>query len=165
MNGLYHGGIKGLRIGDELIPAPPHVEDGCPICVARSEGRVYTVGEYREYLQQFGEQSAPVLKMLDGEPDFIPIDPPSVREAVYLTSDIAYARWYAARSKGDLYRVEPIGATTESTEDPFPTWTAPKARIVEVVERGVRLVRSERRSLFREWGKADKRLARKGPRS
>ena len=157
---LYHGGIAGLHVGDVLVPSPPPAVDDCPVCVARREGRVYTVGEYRAWLAQFGDQASRVLAMLADAPDAAPVDPPSGRDAVYITGERDYARWYAARSGGDLYQVEPIGPMTESDEDPFPSFTVPEARIVAVVERRVRLDRRDRRGLFRAWGKADKRMAR-----
>lgn len=84
------------------------------------------------------------------------IDPPSRREAVYMTTDIRYARWYAARSRGDLYRVQPVGRVERSEEDPFESYTAPAARIVEVIERRVVLRRRDRRELMRAWEKADR---------
>lgn len=152
---LYHGGIHGLSVGDLLVPSPPHVTDGCPVCVARSEGRTLRVGEYRQWLVTLGDRAKPLLSMLADADDAEPMDPPSGREAVYLTSDRTYARWYAARSKGDLYRATPVGRLTRSTEDTFPTWTADSARVVEVVERNVRLQRAERRALLRAWIRAD----------
>jgi hypothetical protein len=157
---LYHGGAPGLVAGDDLIPSPPKIVDDCPICVARREGRIYTVGEYRSYLAQFGDRAAHIVRMLGDAPDFAPIDPPSGRYAVYLTTDRDYARWYAARSDGDLYQVEPDGDLTESTEDPFLSFTAPKARVVAVIERRVRLDRKDRRALFRRWKRVDDRQAR-----
>ncbi len=152
----YHGGIAGLREGDLLVPSPPHVDDGCPICVARREGRVYTVGEYRLWLCQFGDRAVSVLRMLDGAHDAEPVDPPSAQDAVYITTDLGYARWYAARSRGDLYQVEPGGDLHESIEDHFPSFTVSEARVVKILERSVRLDRKDRRAMFRRWGKADR---------
>lgn len=161
---LYHGGLAGLKVGDAVRPAPPHVVDGCPICVGRAEGRNVTVGEYREWLLAQGPKAAPVLAYLEDAEDWQPMDPPSQRRAVYVTSDLAYARFYASRSQGDLYQVEPAGLfpgedrsvlLTPSEEDHFPTWTCTEAVVVAVVERGVRLVRRDRRALDRRWKKAD----------
>lgn len=152
----FHGGKASLQIGDMLVPSPPHVDDGCPICVARREGRTVTVGAYRTWLQQFGDRAAPVLRHLADAPDDAPIDPPSQRDAVYITTDREYARFYAARSRGDLYRVEPTGMPEASDEDHFASFTVPSARVVEVIERKVRLTRQDRRSLYRAWGKADR---------
>jgi hypothetical protein len=90
------------------------------------------------------------------------MDPPSGREAVYFTTDYQYARYYAAKSKGDLYEVEPIGPREASLEDPFPSWTSNTARVLRVLERRVFLVRSDRRALRRRWKKADKRRAQHG---
>jgi hypothetical protein len=157
----YHGGKAGLDRGDVLLPAPPHVTDGCPICVARAEGRTMRVGEYRRWLRRLGPKAAPVLASLEGADDWEPIDPPSGREAVYVTTDVNYATWYAARSRGDLYRVQPIGDLAPSPEDHFPTWTVAEARVVEVVRRRVRLQRQERRALLRRWKKADAKAARR----
>lgn len=154
---LYHGGVSGLRAGDLLTPSPPHVFDGCPICVARAEGRAYTVGEYREVARRLGPHGRVILAYLEGAPDHMPVDPPSGTKSVYVTSDLAYARWYAARSRGDLYRVDPLSDPIPSDEDPFPSFLTDGARVVEVLERSVRLVRRERRELMRRWEKADRR--------
>jgi hypothetical protein len=151
---FYHGGIAGLAPGDQLVPSPPHVEDGCPICIARSEGRVYTIGDMKRDFR--GRTSPEMEKMFRGSPDWTPIDPPSGQEAIYLTTDYGYARWYAARSKGDLYRVRPVGEIEESTEDLFPTWTAEAAIVTKVLERGVRYTRSERAEMMRRWGNAER---------
>lgn len=159
---FYHGGIAGLSPGDFLVPSPPHVTDGCPICQARAEGRVMRVGEYRAWLLQFNSPIAlKALQQLATADDYEPIDPPSGREAVYITTDLDYARWYAARSIGDLYIVRPVGSTESSTEDSFPTWICDRAEILSVMERGVRLSRRDRRSLLRRWKKMDQLAGRK----
>lgn len=156
----YHGGVHGLQPGALLLPTAPHVEDGCPVCVARAQGRALTVGEYRLWLEQFGERARPVLQALSGAADSDPVDPPSARDAVYMTTDLEYARWYAARSRGDLYRVEAVGEVERSGEDRFPTWTAAAARVVQVLERRVRLYRRDRRALTKRWAKLDELAAR-----
>lgn len=156
---LYHGGIAGLHPGDDLTPSPPRVTDDCPICRARRAGLVYTVGDYRAWLQTMGARAEPVLRMLADAPDAAPVDPPSGLDAVYLTTERDYARWYAARSGGDLYRVEPVGERTASAEDPFESYTVPTARVAAVIERNVRLDRADRRALFRRWKRADDRKA------
>ena len=125
---LFHGGIAGLRVGDLVRPAPPHVVDGCPI--------------------------------------WQPMDPPSSRSAVYVTTDLPYARFYAARSQGDLYQVEPSGMVLPeedartallipSAEDHFPTWTCVEAVVVAVVARGVQLTKHDRRRMLSRWKAAD----------
>lgn len=48
----YHGGRRGLKVGDLLVPSHPHVVDGCPICIARAAGIAMTVGEFKEWLRQ-----------------------------------------------------------------------------------------------------------------
>jgi hypothetical protein len=159
MSALYHGGIAGLNAGDDLVPSPPVVTDNCPVCEARRAGRVYTVGAYRAWLKTMGERATPIIAMLADAPDDAPVDPPSGLDAVYVTTERDYARWYAARSGGDLYRVEPAGTLTPSTEDPFESYTVPKARVVAVIERRVRLDRADRRALFRRWKRADARKA------
>lgn len=156
---LYHGGIPGKAPGDTLVPSPPHEVDGCPICVARAEGRGCTVGAYRLWLRAQGPKAAPILELLADAPAHEILDPPSGREAIYATTDRPYARWYAARSRGDLYEVRLLGEVERSTEDHFPTWHAPEAVVVRVVERRVRLTRKERRALMRRHKKADKRRA------
>lgn len=157
MRPLYHGGLAGLRPGDLLRPAPPHVVDGCPVCVARAAGRVCTVGEFRAWLRGFDDaRAAAALRQLEHAEEWEPIDPPSQRQAVYVTTDLGYARWYASRSEGDLYRVEPVGEAQRSPEDHFDTWTCAEARVLGVVERRVRLSRRERRELLRRWKRADR---------
>lgn len=151
----FHGGVSGLCAGDLLLPAPPHVTDGCPICVARAEGRVYTVGEYRSYAAQFGERARPILDLLDGVPDAAPLDPPSGQQAVYMTTHELYATWYAARSQGDLYAVKPLGRMVPSPEDHFETVTAPRARVLKVLRRSVQLTDEERTDLLNQWKSAD----------
>lgn len=158
---FFHGGKAGLGIGDRLVPAPPHVDDGCPICLARRQGRVFTVGEYRAWLLSIGGQQAErVLAMLEGAPDSAPVDPPSAKSAVYITTDREYALFYAARSRGDLYEVRPCGAIERTTEDHFPSWTASEAVITAVLRRKVQLTRTERRRILHRWKKADARAAR-----
>ena len=159
---LYHGGIPGRKVGDLIIPAAPRIEDGCPICQARAERRIYTVGEYRRWLALQGPRAEPVLKQLAEAPEWEPVDPPTQLVAVYVTSDREYARWYAARSRGDLYRVRPVGQAVPSSEDHFPSWTCMRAMVVAIEERGVRLDRRERRQLLRRWKQADVRAALEG---
>ena len=158
----YHGGIAGKRAGDILIPSPPHEVDGCPICVARAAGRICRVGEYRAWAAQFGERARPIMEALAGADDMEPIDPPSAKSAVYISTHQIYARWYAARSQGDLYAVEPIGGVERSEEDPFPTWTCYRARVVRVIERRVTLTRKDRRKITKLWKRADAVAGRVG---
>jgi hypothetical protein len=148
---LFHGGIGGKRAGDILVPSEPHVVCDCPVCEARADGRVCTVAEYRIWAMSLGERGRPILELLRDAAPFEAVDPPSGKAAVYITTDLGYARWYAARSQGDLYVVEPIGGVERSHEDPFPSWTCPSARVVRVVERRVRLDRRDRRHLHRRW--------------
>jgi hypothetical protein len=155
---FYHGGKAGLNIGDRLVPSPPHVDDGCPVCEARKIGRVCTVGEFRRWLRQFGAQGERALRALSGADDSEPMDPPSAERAVYITTSEPYATWYAAtRGHGDVYQVKPDGETKPTHEDSFPAWTVASARIVRVVRRGVYLTRTERRTIERLWKKADER--------
>ncbi|MCZ1001132.1 hypothetical protein O1M63_28760 [Streptomyces mirabilis] len=128
----FHGGVPGLNPGDLIAPSPPHVVDGCKVCEARAQGLTAMVG---------GKA----------------VDPPTGRpDRVYITSDRDYARFYASRYwYGDLYTVEPVGELEASTEDPFPTWCVPAARVVSVYTRAVQLTRSQRRSLLRRWTEAD----------
>jgi hypothetical protein len=156
----YHGGVPGLNVGDRLVPSPPRVTCGCPVCEARAAGRSLTVGEYRRYLRRLGPAAAPALAALEGAPDDAPVDPPSAEEAVYITTSREYAAWYASRSRGDLYQVEPIGPATPSAEDSVPSLTCVAARVVAVLRRGVRLDRRERRRIERLWAKADRRRER-----
>lgn len=156
----FHGGKAGLQPGDRIIVAPPHVEDGCPICVAREHGRVCTVGMYRVWLRQFGAKAAPVLAQLAGAADDEPMDPPSAKAAVYITSSVEYATWYAARSRGDLYEVGPIEPIEPSAEDHFSSWTCAAATVFRVLRRRVALTRTERRQILHKWRKADRRALR-----
>jgi hypothetical protein len=152
----YHGGKAGLAAGDVLVPSPPHVTDGCPICVAREAGRGVTVGEYRRWLQTMGPRALPILEQLSEAPDDEVLDPPSARNAVYLTTSRDYALFYAARSgHGDLYEVEPVGDVEHSPEDHFTSYTASAARVKRVVQRRVFLRRNDRRRILRAWRKAD----------
>ena len=163
MSAFYHGGIRDMAVGDVLVPSPPHVYDGCPICLARESGRTPTVGLLRGLLRQrmSDPRAQQALQLLEGEPDDAPLDPPSEAKAVYVTSDIEYATWYAARSgNGALYRVEPIGPLVRSQTDHFPSWHVESARVVQVLRRRVVLDRTERRSIMRRWKKADEKFAR-----
>lgn len=152
----FHGGKRGLQVSDLLVPSPPHVTDGCLICVARAEGRTVTVGEYRNWVRRSNHpQAAKVLTALAGAGADEPIDPPTQQQAVYITTDRDYALWYAARSQGDLYGVVPRGPMTASPEDHFPTWTVASALIVEVIRRKVHLRDRERRRIERRWKEAE----------
>jgi hypothetical protein len=128
----FHGGVPGLKPGDLITPSPPHVVDGCKVCEARAKGLTAMVG---------------------GQP----VDPPTGRpDRVYITSDRDYGRFYASRYwYGDLYTVEPVGEIEASTEDPFPTWCVPAARVISVYTRAVQLTPGQRRSLLRRWTQAD----------
>lgn len=160
MSRYFHGGKIGLRVGQSLVPSPPHVEDGCPICVARAEGRTPTAGEFRDWLIQQGPRGIAIAAQMEGVPDDAPLDPPSEQRAVYITSDELYARWYAARSgNGDLYEVIPVGELTPSPEDHFPTWTVSAAKIIRVLKRRVHLTYDQRRRLMSAWKEADERAA------
>jgi hypothetical protein len=124
---LFHGGVPSLRPGDLIEPGHERkVHDGCAWCAARAE-------------LPPGEDGLPLLAA-----------------AVYLTPERLYAIHYASLyGRGDLYRVEPVGELQRSTEDTVETWTAPAARVIAVLDRAVLLTRSERRRLYRLWGKAD----------
>lgn len=125
---LWHGGVAGLRPGDLVEPAPRKIVDGCAICLAHAVGKTATI---------------------DGHA----IGPPNAQEGrVYLTTDRAYAKFYASKwIYGDLYRVVPVVDLAWSVEDPFPTWTAEAGRVVSVYERAVRLTNAERRRLLARW--------------
>lgn len=162
MTVYYHGGIPDLEIGDLLVPSRAHMEDGCLICMARAEGRTVTVAEYREWVRAQPVSAAKrnrVLKMLKGADGSEPIDPPSALIAVYITTNREYATQYAARSRGDLYEVEPNGEMTASDEDPFASWTVQSATVTRIVRRKVRLTKYERRAIFKSWKRADRRYA------
>ncbi len=130
---------------------------GCPVCEARAVGRTVTVREYRAWLRAQGPRAAAALRLLADAPDDGPIDPPRAHEEVYITTDYGYARWYAARSQGDLYEVRPVGAYAPSPEDGFPAWRAAAAAVVRVLERGVRLTRRDRREMLRRLKRVDVR--------
>lgn len=158
---LYHGGVAGLHPGDLIVPSPPHVFDGCPICRARAEGRCFTVGDYRAWLLSPEWRSADagliaqIHELLDGVPADVPVDPPSAEQAVYVTETLLYASWYAARSGGDLYRVKALGRLVPSAEDHFTSYTVPRARVLQVIERGVVLDADDRADLLATWTAAD----------
>lgn len=125
----YHGGVDGLKVGDILEPGHSRKQhDGCPWCVARENGEAH-----------------------------LGLDGPSQRAEVYFTPNRLYAKFHASMyGRGDLYRVEPIGEATRSTEDSMESYTAPSARVVSVYERAVQLTWTERRRLDREWAEADR---------
>ena len=156
MTRYYHGGIRGLNVGDMLVPSPPHVEDGCFVCTARAEGRVVTVGEWRASMVAQGRPD--VARLFPGVPDDAPMDPPTAERAVYVTTIPLYALWYAARSgNGDLYLVEPVGEVTPTEEDHFASFTCESARVVSVLRRRVFLTPKERARIMLRWQRADRR--------
>lgn len=127
---LYHGGVPGLRVGDLLEPGHERPRrDGCPWCEARSKGEAH-----------------------------LGIDGPSRHpDRVYATTSRLYAKHSASLyGRGDLYRVEPVGEATRSTEDSIESWTAPKFRVIAVLDQMVLLTDRERRRLWREWRIADR---------
>ncbi len=122
---LFHGGIAGLRAGDIIRPNQGHRKhiDGCPTCAALAAGTA------------------------------TPFDAPTPEGWVYATKDRPYARLYASKARGDLYRVQLLGEVERSAEDgPFPTWRARRARVVSVADRNVTLSMGERERLFIRWG-------------
>ncbi|WP_284576664.1 hypothetical protein [Streptomyces sp. 2P-4] len=127
---LFHGGVSGLKPGDLVVPGHHRTVDGCAVCAARAAGRLHVV------------------------PGVGVIDPPTGRpDRVYVTSDREYARFYASMAVlGDLYTVELTTGVEESTEDFFPTWSAPYAVVTGVVSRAVRLTDKQRGTLVRRWG-------------
>lgn len=129
MNARYwHGGVSGLRVGDILTGGHARKKhEGCPFCEARERGQTIAG-----------------------------IDPPSAKQAVYVTTDREYAMFYASMwGFGDLYCVEPIGELTSSDEDHFPSWTCASARVVSVYKRAILLTMTQRRRLMRRWEQAD----------
>jgi hypothetical protein len=126
--GLYHGGFPGLKPGDLLEPGHGRQHhDGCPWCEARKTGGA-----------------------------FLGMDGPSGRREVYFTPVRLYAKFHASLyGYGDLYRVEPVGRASLSLEDSVETWSAPKARVLSVYDRAVRLTDTERRALDKIWREAD----------
>jgi hypothetical protein len=130
---LFHGGAPGLNPGDLVEPGYHRTVDGCAICESRARGEEHVV------------------------PGLGVVDPPTGRpDRVYFTSDRPYGFFYASLAvRGDLYVVEPVGTVEASTEDPFPTWCAPAARVLSVYSRCVQLTMPERRRLYRRWGEAD----------
>ena len=131
MTTYYHGGADGLSAGDILDPSNQRKHhDGCPWCEARAAGEAH-----------------------------LGMDGPSQVEGIYFTTDKLYAKHYASLyGAGDLYKVEPVGEAVRSTEDSYDTWVAPRARIVGVVEKAVRLTDKERRRLARDWDAADHKV-------
>jgi len=78
------------------------------------------------------------------------------KDRVYLTTSREYARHHASLfGRGDLYRVEAVGAVEQSTEDTIETYTAVAGRVLAAYDRAVLLTWSQRRALDREWTTAD----------
>lgn len=122
---LFHGGVAGLQPGDIIRPNQGHRKhiDGCPVCAALAKGEA------------------------------TPFDLSTPEGWVYATKDRPYARHYASKARGDLYRVQLLGEVEPSDEDgPFPTWRARRARVVAVAERNVTMSWGERERLFIRWG-------------
>lgn len=153
---FYHGGAAGFNVGDILRPTPPHAEDGCIICNARRTDQTVTVGEYRNWLAAKGtaggERGAQLLRNLN--PNTV-LDPPSQRGGIWITMDLPWAAWYADGCRGDLYRVVPLSEPAlPLVPSMLPTFITAEARVVEVMRRGVRLNRADRRALARRLSKA-----------
>jgi hypothetical protein len=128
----FHGGIPGLKVGDLLTPHPPNYVDNCEVCAAKKAGQNYAV-------------DGQVVDPLTGRPD-----------RIYITSDREYARFYASKfPRGDLYVVDPEGEMELSTEDHWPTWSAPAARVRSVYDRYVQLTAGQRRAMLKRWTAAD----------
>ena len=158
MTVYYHGGVAKLAVGDLVKPNPPHLTDGCYLCVARSQGRTVTVGEYREVVRGYGQSGEAILRLLEDQDDNVSMDPPNQRPGVYMTQSVEYATYYAAlRGHGDLYEVEPIGPMEASDEYHVPSFIVGSARVAKIIRRTVWLTRKERRHLHRTWAKADKK--------
>lgn len=117
MTDYYHGGVRGLNPGDLILPA--------------------------------GETGAVSIADVGAPDDEIALKVARVhrKDRVYLTTEPVIARVFASlavnsrrRYGGDVYRVEPIGDV-----EPDPDYLsgdggsvqAPRARVVEVVERRV----------------------------
>jgi hypothetical protein len=127
---LFHGGISDLWKGSILKPNMAHLRylDGCPQCEAQRNGTASLLG----------------------------FDPETPANFIYATTDREYARYYASRAgRGWLYEVEIDDSSEPSKEDPFPTWRAPEARIIRVLEKRITLTMQERRNLFIRWGGTD----------
>jgi hypothetical protein len=157
---FYHGGVPGLKVGDSIVPSPPHVEDGCPICVARSEGRRFTVAQARAWALSMGRDGLPLLRALAGAPANGAVDPPSAQTAVYITKDLDYGDlvrrakpWRPLPGRGQWERRSNRGRTTSRPG------TVPEARVLAVLRRGVFLLRADRRRIERRWRKADRSVA------
>lgn len=127
METLFHGGIGDLWKNSVILPdmASRRYHEGCAQCEAQRSG------------VSFMDTSTP-------------------HGFVYATTDREYARYYASRAgDGWLYEVTMDSAAEPSTEDPFPTWRAPQARVVRVLEKRITLTMRERRDLFCRWGGSD----------
>ncbi len=125
---LWHGGMPGLWRGDRLLPdmAAVRFVPGCKECEAHAQGLSIS-------------------------------DPCTPAGFVYATSDREYARHFASRAgRGTLYRVKLLGNIEAApSEDLFPTWKAPSAIVVAVVEQRITLTWKQRRKLFIRWGGTD----------
>jgi hypothetical protein len=129
----WHGGIPGLKPGDLVVPGERHYVDGCAVCESKRRGENYRLAG-------------------------VAVDPINAHEdMVYVTTDREYARFYASKyPRGDLYTVEPVGDMVDvGSEDPFPTWAVPAARVVSVYDTYVCLSSGQRRTLLNRWRRVD----------
>ena len=121
---LYHGGPPGLRPGDLITP----------------------------------RQADDTSHLIDGCPTCearragTPLPTDDLDPAlVYVTTDRDYATIFAAGyPDGGLYRVETDGPLTPSP-DPVPSWGAPSARVVAVLDPLVRLSAHDVRRFARRY--------------
>lgn len=120
----FHGGAPGLRPGDWIVPRSP--EDTAHFV----DG--CPVCEARRRGERLPEDD---------------LDP----TLVYVTTERDYATVFAdGYPRGGLYRVETQGELTPSP-DPVPSWGVPRARVVSVLDRLVRLSVHDRRRLQRRY--------------
>ena len=123
----FHGGVPGLHPGDLITPQPAdhgtHLLDGCPVCAARAAG------------------------------DPLPGDPNDATQ-IYVTGDRDYAKIFAnGYPRGALYRVQTLGETTPTLDDPEGTsWSCSGARVISVLDPLVRLTPADLRRIMRRFG-------------
>jgi hypothetical protein len=107
----FHGGVRGLRAGDELVPPTEHNGP--------------TLKQYANRLLGARTNNPAALAQL------------AEGSCVYLAAGESIARAFAALYPppgGALYEVEPLGEASTDWDAPGESFVAPRARVVAVID-------------------------------